>query len=262
MSDKTLLDITQEILNSMTGDEVNSIFDTAEAEAVARIVVSVFEGLVSNRNWAQHKSLFQLESLSDNTKPTHCVLPDNCKELLFIRHNNMKTGSTRKYFEKVKWKDPDEFLHYCEGRNTDNSNITEVTDIGGTPILIRTDKHPKFYTSFDDKHIVMDSLDTEFSDTIRPSNTQAHGYIMPVATLEDGWKPDLPMEGIKLLVEEAKSVARFQIDTTTDIKAEQEAGRQGRWLSRKQWSVNGGLKYPDYGRKRNKTTEATFRNEN
>ena len=64
MSDKTLLDITQEILNSMTGDEVNSIFDTAEAEAVARIVVSVFEGLVSNRNWAQHKSLFQLESFN------------------------------------------------------------------------------------------------------------------------------------------------------------------------------------------------------
>ncbi len=49
-----------------------------------------------------------------------------------------------------------------------------------------------------------------------------------------------------------------------DIKSEQEATRQQRWLSRKDWTVAGGIRYPDYGRKRNRyaSRDATFRNEN
>ena len=42
----------------------------------------------------------------------------------------------------------------------------------------------------------------------------------------------------------------FKLKEVQDIKSEQEAGRQQRWLSRKAWTVNGGIRYPNYGRGR------------
>ena len=256
---KNLLAITQEILNAMTGDEVNSITDTAEAEAVARIVISVFEGLVSNRNWPTHKQLFNLTSFADVNTPTHCSIPENMKELLSIRYNKRKTGSSRLYYEKVDWKEPDDFLAYTNRRDSTQTYNQTVTDPTGIKLIIRKDTHPAYFTSFNDDTIIFDSVDTEFDTTIQESQMQVYGYRMPSATFSDTWEPDLPMEAIKLLVEEAKSTARFQIDTTTDIKAEQESMRQNRWLARKGWSVNGGFTYPDYGRRTPHVRDVTFK---
>ena len=260
---KTLLDITQEILTVMTSDEVNSIYDTAEAEAVARIVCSTFEAMVSNKNWESHKELIQLESFSDNARPTHCRLPENVKELIFVKYNKMKEGDARLRYEDVKWKDPEDFLIYVNHRDSTSSTVQTVTDPTGIKLLILNDRHPSYYTSFDDSTMVFDSFFSTVDDTIQPSNTQAYGYVMPEPTLADSWEPDLPKEAIKALVEEAKSIARFQIDSTSDVKAEQESARQKRWLSRKSWSVNGGLKYPNYGRRTNKVMyDPTFKRNN
>lgn len=258
---KTLLDITQEILTVMTSDEVNSIYDTAEAEAVARIVMSTFDAMVSNKNWETHKELIKLDSFSDSDKPTHCRLPTNVKELLFINYNKQKVGETRLRYEPIKYKLPEEFLIYVNHRDSTKATVQTVTDPTGIKLLILNDRHPTYYTSFDDNTIVFDSFDSEVDDTIQPSNTQAYGYRMPVAELSDSWEPDLPPEAIKALVEEAKSTARFQLDSTTDVKAEQEAARQKRWLSRKSWSVDGKLRYPNYGRRTRKLQyDPTFRN--
>lgn len=247
---KTLLEITQEILSVMTSDEVNSISDSAEAESVANIVIAKFEAMVSNRNWPHLKKLLKLEAYGDNTKPTHIKLPSNVKELVLINYNKSKLGDERLRYDDVKWKDQDAFLRLTNNRNSTSDTIQTVTDPTGIKLLISTNKQPEFFTSFDDETIIMDSFDSEVDDTIHISKIQAYGYVMPTTSFEDGWVPDLPEEAFRALIEEAKSTARFQLDTVNDIKAEQEATRQNRWLSRKSWSVNGGIKYPNYGRKR------------
>lgn len=70
---------------------------------------------------------------------------------------------------------------------------------------------------------------------------------MPTWTHLDDAVPDLPDEAFTLLKEEAKSRAMLRLKQVADQKSEQEARRQNQWLSRKQWRVNGGVKYPNYG---------------
>jgi phage FluMu protein gp41 len=62
--------------------------------------------------------------------------------------------------------------------------------------------------------------------------------------------PDIPPEAVSYLREETVSRVQLKLREFEDIKAEQSASTQKRTLSRKNWRVNGGTKYPNYGRKR------------
>ncbi|MDT1790558.1 hypothetical protein, partial [Salmonella enterica] len=83
--------------------------------------------------------------------------------------------------------------------------------------------------------------------------------VMPTWSQTDSFVPDLPEEAFISLLEEAKSKAALKLKQEADQKAEQESIRQRNWLSRKAWKVNGGIKYPDYGRGRSiRRRDVTF----
>lgn len=257
----TLLEVVQDILNDMDSDEVNSIDDTMESQQVAQIVKSTYFALISNRNWPHLKRGISLDAPGSTATPTHMLLQDNVKELSFINYNKAKTGETRKQYQPVKWREPDDFLRMTNRRNSDESFVDVIIDPSGIELLIRNDKAPEYYTSFDDSHVVFDSYDISVDDTLQESKVQAQGYVNPIWLSEDDFIPDLPEEAFTLLLEEAKSRASLKLKQTQDIKAEQEASRQNRWLSRKAWRVHGGIEYPNYGRNNNKgQRDPTFRN--
>lgn len=244
----SLLDMTIDILNDIDSDPVNSIDDTMESQQVAQIIKSSYFAMISNRNWPHTKKPIQFDSSLDPSLPTHTQLPENVKELIFINYNKSKDGETRKRFVPIKWKNPDEFLHILNGRNNDADNIDVIVDPSGVELLIQTDKHPDYYTSFDDDTIVFDSYDKEVDTTIQNTKMQAHGYVIPSWSMQDSFIPDLPVDAFTALLEEAKSRASLKLRQVSDQKAEQETQRQQRWLSRKDWRVHGGIQYPNYGR--------------
>jgi len=245
----SLLEITQDILNDLDADEVNSISDTIESQQVAQIVKSCFLELTSNRNWATQKRLIQLESSIDLSKPNYLKAPSNLKELVFFNYEKHKLDQTKELWQAVTYKEPDAFLRYISGRNSDNDNVIEVTDFGGSRLLIINDMAPQYWTSFDDQYIVTDSYDIEVDDTLQTQKTQCLAYLSPTWVHEDDAIPDLPDEAFALLVAESKSTASLALRQTADQKAEQKAGRQNRWLARKAWQLKGGIVYPDFGRK-------------
>ena len=244
----SLLEIVVDILNDLDSDEVNSIDDTTESAQVAQIVKSTYFALISNRNWPHLRKGISLEAPGTTATPTHMRLQDNVNELSFINYNKVKLGETRKKYLAVKWVEPDEFLRMTNRRNSDETNIDIITDPSGIELMIRNDQAPTYYTSFNDSHIVFDSYDSEVDDTLQESKVQAQGYVNPIWLPEDDFIPDLPEEAFTLLLEEAKSRASLKLKQTQDVKAEQEAARQNRWLSRKDWRVHGGIQYPNYGR--------------
>ena len=248
MAKMTLLELVQDILNDLDSDESNSINDTQESAQIAQMVKSTYFALISNRNWPHLKRGISLDAPGTTATPTHMKLQDNVKELSFINYNKAKNGETRKQYQPVRWAEPDDFLRMTNRRNNDEANIDVITDPSGIELLIRNDKAPEYYTSFDDTHVVFDSYDIAVDDTLQESKVQAQGYVNPIWLPEDSFIPDLPEEAFTLLLEEAKSRASLKLKQTQDVKAEQEAGRQNRWLSRKAWRVEGGLKYPNYGR--------------
>src|SRR3546814_20541284 len=70
MAKKTLLEITQDILSDIDGDEVNSIDDTIESARVASIVRSTYESLMSHRNWPHNRKLITVEDSGSEAIPT------------------------------------------------------------------------------------------------------------------------------------------------------------------------------------------------
>lgn len=258
----TLLEIVSDILSDMDGDYVASINETDEATQVAQIVKTTYQAMMSNRNWPHTAKVINITPPADNLLPTHTKLADDVKELISVYYDIKKVSETRLNYRQIKYLDPDDFLRYTNQRNSDDVNCDIVLDPSGVKIMIMTNKAPEYYTSFDDVYMIFDSYDIAVDSTIQANKTQVRAYTIPIFEMEDDFIPDLPDEAFAALIEESKSKAMFKLKQTQDIKAEQEASRQQRWLSRKAWKVHEGDLYPySYGRKnaKGRRKDPTFR---
>lgn len=244
----TLLEMVQEILSDMDSDPVNSIFDTFESEQVAQILKSTFYSMVNTRNWPHLNQLIQLTPSLDAALPTHMYLPENVTRMVSVNYDCVKQGETRKRYMSIRWKEPDEFLQLANQLNSDNDTVDVVIDPTGIELLITNNRAPTYFTSFDDNTLVFNSYDKTVDDTLQNDKVQARAYVSPGWKTEDLFIPDFPAEAFTALVEEAKSRSMFRLKQMEDVKAEQEARRQQRWLSRNDWRVKGGIKTPNYGR--------------
>lgn len=247
----TLIEIVTDILSDMDGDYVSSINDTDESMQVAQIVKSTYQAMMSNRNWPHTAKILNITPYSDNTLPTHMKIKDSWKEMISIYYDARRNNDLRLDYKQIKYIDPDHFLRLTNQRNSTDPNCMVVTDPSGVKLLIMSNKSPEYYTSFNDTDLVFDSYDIGVDDTLQGSKTQARAYTIPPFELVDDHVPDLPDEAFTALIEEAKSKAQFKLHQVQDIKSEQEANRQQRWLSRKDWKVHEKDIYPyDYGRGR------------
>lgn len=244
----TLLEMVRDILNDMDTDDVNSISDTVEAMQVAQIIKTSYLEMMSNRNWPHQKKLIQVEASGTIEKPTHLRLPKTIKELEFFKYDFNKTSDPNKVeYREVLYRHPDEFLRITSSINL-SPNTKKILDFSGTPIIIKTNKAPSFWTTFDDTYMVCDSYNIELDDTLKKSKTQCLVYTNPEWKHLDDAIPDMPAEAFPGLLAEAKSTAFFSLKQMANDKAEQKAVRQQRWLSRKAWRAKGGVRYDNYGR--------------
>lgn len=244
----TLLELVRDILNEMDSDDVNSITDTVEAMQVAQIIKTSYMELMSNRNWPHQRKLVQVEASGTLERPTHLKLPPSIKELVFFKYDMNKTDDPTKFeYREVHYRHPDEFLRITSFTNN-SPNTVMVTDIGGTPIVIRNNKPPSYWTSFDDTHIVCDSYERGVDDTLKKSKSQVLVYLNPEWEHRDDFIPEMPDEAFAALLSEAKSTAFIALKQMANEKAEQKSVRQQRWLSRKAWRAKGGVRYDNYGR--------------
>lgn len=246
----TLLELVQDILNDADADSVNSINDTVESVQTAQIVKTSYFEMIANRNWPHLKRTITLEGALDVAKPTHLKLPVGVKELIAFNYNKRRPDDDKDRFSRLTYFEPEDFLTKVNNRNSLQDNIVRVQDFGGVPLLLRDDKAPEYYTSFDDEFLVADSWDTSVETTLNGAQTQCLVYEDPSWSVDDSFIPDLPAEAFPALLAEAKSTAFVVLKQQSNAKAEQKARRQQRWLSRKAWRTSGGVRYPDYGRTR------------
>lgn len=264
MAKKTLLQLTQDVLNDISSDEVNSINDTPDANQVALIIKNVYLEMIAHRNWPHLRKLIQLQASGNVSLPTHMTVQDEIKELIFVNYNCAKVeDGDKRIFQPMKWKEQDDFLRLLNSRDNTQSNVIDVVDpSSGITLAIRNDLPPTYFTSFDDKTLVFDSFDSEIDDTLQQSKIQAMAFVNPSWTHSDSFIPDLPEEAFPALLSEATSVASLRLNQAADQKAEQSSQRQQAWLARKSWRVNGGIRYPNYGRKSAYKKDPTFRRDN
>lgn len=247
----SLLEMIQDIASDMNSDTVNNISDTVESAQIAQIIKSTYYELHANRNWPNTRQLMQLDSSGTLSRPTHMKLPTSIKQLdsAEIKYNKQKLGEDRRRYQDVHFLYPDEFLDMVNNRDSSKSTVDIILDLNGVELMIFTDRHPDYCTSFDDEWIVFDSYDIDVDSTLQNSKTQVIAYSTPEFKMENTFIPDMPVDGFPLLLAEAKSRCFVSIKEMANEKVEQSAQKQSRWMSRKAWRAQGGVRYPDYGRK-------------
>ena len=249
MAKLTLLDIVQDILSDMDSDTVNSITDSVESLQIAQIVKTTFFEIITEGEWPHLGGLFSITASGNNLMPTHMTMPDNIRYVELIKYNKKKEIADKDAYTSLMYLDPEDFISFLNQRDSTAANITTVFNADQVALLILNDAATTYYTSFDNDVLVFDSYNSALESTLQASKLQAYGYKEPNFSLLDAFVPDLPSKAFPYLLSEAKSVAFNVLKQAANPKEEQRAIRQRRRLSQDRWRLEGGITYPNYGRR-------------
>lgn len=244
---KTLLQIIQDILSDTDGEPINTISGSLEGEQAATIIEHTFYDMIANRMIPEHQELIALTPLSDNLYPTHFLYPDNVKEICKVWYDRTKAlVGTGEYYE-VKWLDPLDFLARIDNFSGTYQTVNDKN--AGTKLRIQTDKFPQYYTSFDDKYIIMDSIDLTYDDTLQESKVRALGVKFPIFDrFDDNYYPDIDDHMYPYLISESRSRFMDWYKGGTTSKAEQAARRNKIHIQNDKYRTERSNTRNDYGR--------------
>lgn len=246
----TVLEMVQDILSDMDGDEVSAITDSVESNQVTNIIKNTYFEIISKRYWSHLETLGQLTGLADLSYPNYFILDDTIQKVQWFRYNVIENGATVDVWRDIKYLEPKVFLDWVNDRDNTDTNLDEITDHSGVTLQIWNERGPTYWTTFNDEHIVCDAYDSAVESTLQGSKTHCLFLKEPTWTDGDGtYVPDLPSKAFPYLLAEAKSTAFYNLRQSANEKEEQKSKRQRNWLAREQRRIGGGIKYYDYGRK-------------
>jgi hypothetical protein len=279
----TLLEYVQNILSALNSDEVNSISDNAESLQVAEILKTTYFNIIARTHLPEHKQLIQLEPSLDPTQPVLMYVPDGIGRIHWVQYfnNNITNAGTANSdfqhdlnvdipsqsstttipppgYQYVTVLPVKPFLDIVTNLNPENSNVASYQFVdssnafpGTYTLYYQNDRQPTYCTILSDFYVLFDSFDSTVDDTLQASKTMAYGEVIPFWSMTDTFIPNIDEQTVPLLLNEAKSLAFYELKQTTHPKAEQEAKRQ--WSSvQKDKSKSDKPTYfdqlPDFGR--------------
>jgi hypothetical protein len=244
----TLLNMVQNILSSMDSDNVNSISDTEEALQVAEVLKETYYEIIARHNWAFMFTMQNLEGVGDTTKPTKLRISDNLQRVHCLRYKTQVDPDPNPKWTEMLYLQPCDFLDRVQRINTVNE-VVETTNDDGVEMYIVKDRMPRYWTSFDDEFIYLDSFDESMDTTLQASKTSVRGVRRATWTVSDTFVPDMPEEMFILLLNEAKSIVHLNMKQQPNLKAEQIARRQFILMREQEPTVKPGRDFVNYGKR-------------
>lgn len=235
----TLLSMTQDILSSMSSDEVNSIGDTTESLQVANIIKQKFFDVINRVELPNLEMLVQLDSGLDAESPVIMTVPDAIGEIKWIKYfdsNALGTNTANGFIHdlntdivqgsnsgviippgylNVQILPNIDFINRVNGFNPSAGNVdsfqfTENSTKSYT-FYYFTDRSPCYCTIIKNYWIIFDSYDNTQDSTLQSSKTMCFGRIIPIFKMEDDFIPDLAEDQFQLLFNEAKALAFYEL---------------------------------------------------
>jgi hypothetical protein len=252
---RTLLDIVQGILSKLDSDAVNSIGDTVEADQVADLVRQTYYDIIDEYQLPGNRVIGNLESVSDTTRPNLLKLPDDIQALLHWQYDMREGLSDTPRYAPIEYKMPADFLMYVNQRDaadTETYVVVEVTP--NVPVTVDKRFGPKYWTSFDDKHVVTDNYCAAVDVTLQGAKSQAWVEKRFIFTKEDDFVIVLPQNLESLLYRTAENEAYAVFKQALNPKLEEKEKhlriRAQRNKHRTQQYENNFMnEAPNYGRK-------------
>lgn len=260
----TLLDIVQLTLSSLDSDQVNDIGDTTESLQIVDIARTVYNDLVTRLDLPNHHTLFNLTASTDNTQPVKMTLPRAIVRLDWVKYDEKESTDTYSNYQEVKFKPLDEFIQLQNDSLKDlTSDVGEMSltlagDHGNTStvsFMYRTDRHPTWYTSFDNETLVFDAYDSTEDTTLQKSKTMCSGWCRPIFNSTNTFTPDFDEQQHNLFLHEVKAQAWLELKQQQNPRAELDARRTKIRTQRDKRRIpltdRGELdQLPNYGRRR------------
>lgn len=218
----TLLEMVQDILEALNGDEINSIGDSNEALQVAGEIKTAYYTLLGQSDQPYQEGPIQLIPSGDTDRPTHMQLPDNVKQVKWVRYND--TSENTNTWKEVKYIDPETFLKQSLYLSN-QSAVKEVVDFSDIKLYVKTDETPKYYTTFDEQWLIFDGYNSSLDSTLQNDKTAVWASTVPVWEETDSFVPKLRVDLFPLLMSEARSAAFINIKQVANSKDEQRARR-------------------------------------
>ena len=247
---QTLLELVQGVLANTSGDQVNSISDTVESNDIAMFFREVYENLVVEYDLPAKRQLVQLDASTDPLKPTHMRMPVTVRKIEEIKYDRRTSNTDPLRFDDLHYKSPKDFLDFVLARNSQDTNVSTITDYTGVRFLIRKDTPPTYWTSFDDTYVIFDSYDIDLEATVQQSKTICYASVGGTWTMTNAYVPDLPEHLFPVLKAETTSKASIRAKQTQDGPAERDSRRiRIAHTKRTHRAGENPYPYPNYGRK-------------
>lgn len=278
----TNLDYVQNILSSLGSDEVNSVSDTTESLQVLEILKTTYYNIINRTDLPEHWQLIQLQPSLDPAIPVLMYVPDGVDKIEWLKYfnNNNITDDTTDGFQHdlnlditssgnsttppagysyVSVVPVRQFIDMTNSFNPMNDDVFQYTFTdtrSGVPgvytMYYKNNKQPQYCTILSDYYVLFDGYDSTVDSTLQASKTMAYGEISPVWSNADDFYPNIDENQVPLLLNEAKSLAYFELKQSTHVKAEQEAKRQWGSVQRDKSVIDRPTYFdqlPDFGRR-------------
>src|SRR5258706_5701072 len=123
---------------------------------------------------------------------------------------------------------------------------------GNYTFYYKTDRQPSYCCILSNFNVIFDAFDNTQDSTLQSSKTMCCGRIVPKWQMIDSFIPNLDDEQFTLLLNEAKTLAYFEIKQSVHPKAEQEIKRGWSNVQKNKSVTNRPTDFnelPDYGRR-------------
>lgn len=222
----TLLDLTQNILSSMDGDEINSISDTVESRQVVEVIKATYFNLVALAELPRDNDLFQLVASGDATLPVTMTLPDNAQAVFWVKYDYANADDDTVNYQEVHPLPFADFIVMATNMNPDETEVISYEYTNGSAtwtLYCRNDVPPRYYTTANDGTILFDAYDSNVDSTLQSSKTMVYGQLAMPWTDNDTFVLPLDDKQFQRLLNEAKALAYAEIKQTAHAKAEKTA---------------------------------------
>ncbi len=270
----TNLQMTQSILSSLGSDEVNSVSDTTESLQVLEIIRQSYFNMIDKLDLPETWQLVQLEPSLDIDAPVLMYVPDNVAKIDWIKYYNTNqfadsTGGGHDINVDIISNPSDEvfvlpgyeyvtilpirqFIDMVNGFNPSETDVFTFTLNNKYTFYYKNSGQPQYCTILSNNYVIFDSFDATQDSTLQASKTMAYGQIKPTWSNTDDFIPDLNDEQFPLLLNEAKSLAFFELKQSPHPLAEREIKR-GRSAIQRDKAVHESPSYfdalPNFGRR-------------
>lgn len=229
----TLLDMTQDIMERVGADSVNSISDTPESLRFAGVIKDSYNHILAINDLREAHTLLDITASGDTNLPVLMYKPDDVVEIDWMKYNKIEDGETEDKWEYLTFLPLDEFMeksHFYAQLDDENTNVQTMTisdtHIASNTIYYLDDEGPSYFTIVDNRFILFNAFDSAVDSTIQNSKLLAMGKKTYTFSMTDAFD-FTPLDSLQIdyLYNEAKTQAFLEIKQLENKQAQARAKR-------------------------------------